>query len=174
MPRMSYSRRIVGSKRCDISAPVLEVLPQDLPQPLPQFGMGEAKRDGGFEKAELVAAIIAATGKTQTVKGLTLFDQPFERVGQLDFAAAAPLAAAEMRENLGLDDIAADDCRGRRRRRRIGFFDDAAGAVGCRCDSHPPPLDVHARSASQPKLAYLLLPAHVSGHIATKLMISSL
>ena len=57
------------------------------------------------------------------MKGLAVVDQLGERIGQLDLAAAAGLAAGEVTKDLGLDDVAADDRQGRRRRRRLGFFD---------------------------------------------------
>ena len=71
--------------------------------------MRKPQRDLGFEKAELVAAIEAPARKAQPVKGLAVVDQPGQRVGQLDFAAAAGLGVLEMPEHLGLEDVAADD-----------------------------------------------------------------
>ena len=55
--------------------------------------MLQPQGDRRFEKAELVAAIESPPREAQPVKGLTVVDQPGERVGQLNLAAAAGLSA---------------------------------------------------------------------------------
>src|SRR6516164_1003661 len=102
MPRMSYSRRIVGSKRWPIRSS--EVGSQDLTETRPELGVLEPERYRCFEKAELVAAL-----KAQPVKRLTIIDQPGKRIGQLDLAAAPRLRAGQVTKDLGLDDVTADD-----------------------------------------------------------------
>ena len=57
--------------------------------------MLEPKRYRCFEKTKLVTAIKAFTVEAEPVKGLAILDQPFERVGQLDLAAAARLRACQ-------------------------------------------------------------------------------
>ncbi len=62
------------------------------------------------------------------MKGLTLFDQLAERVGQLNLPAAARLGVGEVAKNFGLDDVAADYRRGRRCLGGIGLFDHPSRA----------------------------------------------
>ena len=92
-----------------------EIAGKDLAQPRPELGMLQPERHGRLEKPELVAAIEPPAGKAQPVKGLAVLDQPGERVGQLDLAAAAGLGTGEVTKDLRLDDVAADDrqCRWR-------------------------------------------------------------
>ena len=56
----------------------------------------QAKRDIGFEIAELVAAIVTPRCRAQTVKFLARGDQAVEPVGQLDLVAAAGLLRFQM------------------------------------------------------------------------------
>src|SRR5579862_9900268 len=116
IPRMSYSRRIVGSKRCAIARGLLAVGLEDLAQTRPELRVLEAERDIGFEKAEFVAAIEAASCRAQSKEFLARGDQPGKPVGQLDLVAGAGPGLFEMREDFGLDDVAAD---GRQVRRRL-------------------------------------------------------
>src|SRR5580704_18544141 len=92
-----------------------EIGGEDVAQPRPQLRMLQPERDCRFEKAELVAAIEAPALEAQPMKGLALFDQLAKRVGQLDFTAAAGLGIGEVAKDFGLDDVAADNCQGRRR-----------------------------------------------------------
>src|SRR5277367_3188607 len=88
--------------------------------------MLQPQRDRRFEKAKLVAAIESPAGKAQPVKGLTVLDQPGERVSQLNLSAAAGFAAGKVLEDLRLYNIAADDRRCRRGHGRLRLFDDTA------------------------------------------------
>src|SRR5579864_2189846 len=65
----------------------LAVILKNLAQTRAELGMFEAQRDGGLEITELVSAIIAASGRTEAVKGLALGDQRGEPVGELDLVA---------------------------------------------------------------------------------------
>src|ERR1700726_3536081 len=93
-----------------------EIEGENLTQPGPQLGMLQPERDRRFEKAEFVAAIEAPAVEAQPMKGLALVDQLAERVGQLDFTAAAGLGIGEVAKDFGLDDVAADNCQGRDRK----------------------------------------------------------
>src|SRR5215472_9285941 len=106
MPRMSYSRRIVGSKRWPIRS--LEVGSQNPAEPRPEIGVLEPERYRCFEKAELVAAVETLALEAQPVKGLAIVDQPGERIGQLNLAAAPRLRTRQVAKDLGLNDVTAD------------------------------------------------------------------
>src|SRR5579863_1055949 len=129
MPRISYSRRTVGSKRWPtarlLAVGFPEIGAQQRAQPLAEIGVPEPERDRRLEIAELVAAIEALAAKAQPMEGLALLDQQLQRVGQLDLAAAAFFGAVEMGEHFGLNDVAADDRQVGRRVRRLRLFDDA-------------------------------------------------
>ncbi len=95
----------------------------------PSVGLGEPERDIGLEIAELVAAIEAPCRRSAAR----------ERAAPAAISAASPSVSwislpapgfdrGEMLEDLGLEDVAADDRQRRRRRCRVGLLDDALGA----------------------------------------------
>src|SRR3989440_8378720 len=127
-PRMSYSRRMLGSKRCDIGKSRSEIGFHQLAQRVAEFRWLQTERWVGFEIAEILAATVAARRCAQPIKGLAVADQFVETVGQLDLAAGAGSGVTEMAEDLRLDDIAADDHQRRGRDGRLRFLDDPFGA----------------------------------------------
>src|SRR5438045_5439327 len=125
---MSYSRRMLGSKRCGIGKSRSEIGFHQLAQRVAEFRVLQTEREVGFEIAELLAAIVAPRRCPQSMKWLAVADQFVETVGQLDLAAGAGSGVAEMAEDLRLDDIAADDHQRRGRDGRLRFLDDPFGA----------------------------------------------
>src|SRR3954463_9373700 len=85
----------------------------------------QGEGDIGLEKADLVAAIEALALEAQAVEGRAA-DLLGEGVGELHLAAGTALLAAEMLEDRGLEDIAADHREGRRRLRRTRLFHQIA------------------------------------------------
>src|ERR1700679_885693 len=86
MPRMSYSRRTVGSKWWEnaIGQVTLrsDVILQEGSHRFGHIRPLQGERDLGLQKSYLVAAVKATAFVTQTVKRL-LADQPGHAVGQL-------------------------------------------------------------------------------------------
>src|SRR5690348_13590148 len=126
-PRISYSRRIVGSKRwpSGMSAPSA-VLVDEPAQLGRQFGARHGIGQIRLQPAELVAAIEAAAGEAQAEERPLAVDQLDEPVGQLDLAAGAAADPLEMAEDLGMQDVAADDAERRGRGLRLRLLDEAA------------------------------------------------
>src|SRR5690606_38105334 len=67
-----------------------------------------AQRGGRLEESFLVAAVVALAHVGVTVDGARV-QHGGDRVGKLDFAADAGAGAAQMIEDLGLEDISAHD-----------------------------------------------------------------
>src|SRR3546814_149119 len=78
---------------------------------------GQREGNVRLEEAELVPAVEAPPLEGETVERLPA-DELRHRVGQLDFAARTRLAPRQLVEDLGQEDVAADD--GQVRRRRAG------------------------------------------------------
>src|SRR5438874_8362873 len=72
---MSYSRRMLGSKRCDIGKSRSEIGFHQLAQRVAEFRVLQTEREVGFEIAELFAAIVTPRRCPQPMKGLAVADQ---------------------------------------------------------------------------------------------------
>src|SRR5215469_11146260 len=129
-PRMSYSRRMVGSKTWPSAIRVTDsasrILLDEVLDRRAQLRPHQGKREIGLEEADLVAAVETPTGEPEAVERLLGGDQLCQRVGKLDFAASTLADAAERIEHVGLKDITADDAQTRRRLGRFGFLDNTA------------------------------------------------
>src|SRR5205807_8917428 len=79
----------------------------------------------GFEKAELVAGIVALAVKLERVNGTAAQEQP-QRIGKLDLPARAWLHMGDRFENVRRQDIAPDDREIRRRIAGIRFLHQIA------------------------------------------------
>ena len=92
--------------------------------------------DGRLEEAELVAGVVALAFEAVGVDRAAA-QQVLEGVGELDFAARARVDRLQRVEDLGRQDVAADDGQVGRRLGRLGLLDQVADAVDavvrCRC-----------------------------------------
>ena len=138
MPRMSYSRRLVGSKlwRKLLKPGGSPVVLQEAAHAVGEIGPGQGEGQLRLEIAELVAAVEPRALVAQAVeRGVA--DHPGHAVGELDLVAGATLAALEMADHLGQQDVAPDDREVGGGDRRIGLLDqagdlDEAAVIGCR------------------------------------------
>src|SRR5579883_2368621 len=92
-PRMSYSRKIVGSKTWPSAVRITDrtsrVVLDDLFDRRAQLRPHQGESEIGFEEAYLVAAIEPPAGEPQAVKGLLGGNQLCQRVSELDLATGA-------------------------------------------------------------------------------------
>src|SRR5579883_1981248 len=117
-----YSRASTGPS---FGTSVRGIAPDDLGDGGAEVLAREREGDVRLEEPDLVAAIEAGTGKAKAVEG-AVADHMRERVGELDLAARALLAAVEMLHDGGLQEIAPDDREGRGRLLRHRLLDKAA------------------------------------------------
>src|SRR5579859_2737098 len=136
MPRMSYSRRIVGSNLWLIGSTLLRsgglgrwIDSGQRCDHAPELGRdvrtGETEGDVRFEEADLVAAIIALALEAQAVERLAA-EELDHGVGQLDLAAGTAAGVLQMAEDRRGQHIAADDRQRRRCLGRVRLLDQAA------------------------------------------------
>src|ERR1043166_3615218 len=91
----------------------LDVL-EDGPERGRDIGPAQAHLDICLEESHLVAAIVAgAIGLPRVARHAA--DQPRHGIGELNLAAGAGLLSVELGENVGRQDVAADDAEPRRR-----------------------------------------------------------
>src|SRR5690554_3751296 len=119
VPRMSYSRRIVASKRwasllliwssrwSSAAGASAHIVWQKCLHGAAQIGPFQGQGEIGLEPPGLVAAVEAAAVESQAVERVAT-DHARHPVGKLNFAAGAPFLAREMLEHLGQQDIASD------------------------------------------------------------------
>src|SRR5690625_2661736 len=98
MPRMSYSRRTVGSKRCAVirTGSPSGVLAKSFLHGSAQIVTSQGKGNIGFQKAFLASAVKSCAGETQPVEG-NFVDRPCHGIGQLDLSAGPLLLRSEER-----------------------------------------------------------------------------
>src|SRR3984957_18418214 len=108
MPRMSYSRSVVGWKVwVQLISAELHVVAEETTYRIGEVGALQGVRDLGFQEAGLVTTVEAFAFVAQAVEGL-LADQFGHAVGELDIAAGAAFHAGEVGGDLRQKDVADD------------------------------------------------------------------
>ena len=84
--------------------------------------------DGGFEEAEFVAGIVALAVEFEGINR-TAAEQVAQGVGQLDLSARSSFDALDGFEDIGRQNVAADDGEIRGRVGGVGLFDEIPDAI---------------------------------------------